>query len=159
VDQYPGYDEAEVREWWGVQDRRLAALTTGPGAVLVRSLMLVLRHKPATTSEISRQIRLEVDATDLFALYRQVGCPLLVFNATAAEDGWLRKRLVGKGAALVAAYRLGIGRDLAALAADNPLVSWVEVDATHMVIKTHPELVAEHVTAFLQRRGATEASR
>jgi pimeloyl-ACP methyl ester carboxylesterase len=150
VEQYLGCDEAEVRAWWAQQQRRLDRMTTGPGGVLLRALMVVLRQKPATTMETSRQVHAEVDGEDLFALYREVRCPLLVFNATAAEDRPAMRLLVGKGVPLLTAYRRGLGRDLTALATDSPTTQWVEVDATHMVIKTHPELVARHITSFLQ---------
>lgn len=151
VGQYPGHGEAEVREWWDQQDRRVDRLTRGWVAAALRGLLIVLRKRPATTPETTRQVVHEV-RPDPFALYRQLTCPLLVFNATAPEDRRPMKLLGGKGLALVGAYRQGLGRDLAALAADDPAVEVVELDATHMLIRTHPEPVGRHITAFLQPR-------
>jgi pimeloyl-ACP methyl ester carboxylesterase len=92
----------------------------------------------------------EVDAIDLFALYRELTCPLLVFNATAPENRRSMKLLAGGGLSLVAAYRKGLERDFAALAAERAQTEVATVDATHMLIRTHPELVARRITAFLQ---------
>ncbi|MGH7752474.1 MAG: alpha/beta fold hydrolase [Gemmatimonadales bacterium] len=152
VDQYPGYAEVEVRESWDRHQRRLDRLTRGPVGAALRGLLVVLGKKPATTATVLRQVTREVEELDPFARYEQLTCPLLVFNATAEEDRRLLKLLAAKGVALTRAYRQGLRRDLAALAADNPLVQAVEVDARHMLIRTHPELVAKHISDFLQPR-------
>jgi pimeloyl-ACP methyl ester carboxylesterase len=149
VEQYVGYDEAEVRQHWAKQDRRIDQLTNGIPAALIRGLLLALR-KPAVRPETARQVMREVDALDLFTLYRELTCPLLVFNATAPEDGRLMKRLAGDGGSFVGAYRKGLERDLALLAAERPRTEVATVDATHMLIRTHPELVARRITTFLQ---------
>jgi pimeloyl-ACP methyl ester carboxylesterase len=147
VDQYPGYDEAAVRLGWAKQDRRLRRLTSGLPAIAVRALMRALR-KPAVAAETVRQVIAESQALDLFALYRQVTCPLLVFNATAAEDRRVMKLWAGDGVSLARAFRQGLAHDLAALAAERPMTEIATVDATHMLIKTHPELVAQRIRAF-----------
>jgi pimeloyl-ACP methyl ester carboxylesterase len=152
VDQYPGYDETEVLAWWDQHQRRVDRLLRGPGAVLLKGVMLVLRKEQTSTADAARQVMAEVDELDLFDLYRRLSCPLLVFNATAPEDRRAMKVLVGKGLAMVGAYRRGLRRDLAALALERPTVEVVELDATHMLIRTHPEVVARHITGFLTTR-------
>ncbi|MCW2573252.1 MAG: hydrolase [Frankiales bacterium] len=149
VEQYPGYDEADVRRHWAQQDRRIDRLTSGVPAAVIRRLLLALR-KPAVRPETARQVMREVDAIDLFALYRELRCPLLVFNATAPEDRRSMKLLAGEGLSLVAAYRKGLERDFASLAAERAQTEVATVDATHMLIRTHPELVARRITSFLQ---------
>ncbi len=88
---------------------------------------------------------------DLAALYSQLRCPLLVVNAVAVEQSRLRKLWAGDGLRLVEAYREGLGHDLATLAAQRPGTEVVTVDAPHMLVRTHPELVAQHVSRFLTR--------
>lgn len=158
VDQYVGYDEDDVRQQWAHQQARVDRLTTGAGAIAVRVLLTALRKKPTTTGETLRQVLREVDALDLFAMYAQLRCPLLVFNATATEDRGAMRIWAGKGLPLAAAYRRGLTRDLAALAADRDRVEVVTLDATHMLIRTHPELVADQITNFLQSRPLAEAT-
>jgi len=150
VDQYLGYEQAEVRALMHEQQKRLDRLTRGPVAALLRGMLTVLRKRPATSPRALRQVIQAVDSVDLFSLYRDVGCPLLIFNAIRPEERRTVKLLAGSGLALTRAYRRGLSRDLAKLAAANDQVTVVEVDATHMLIKTHPELVAENINAFWQ---------
>jgi pimeloyl-ACP methyl ester carboxylesterase len=149
VDQYVGFSESEVRQLWAQQDRRLARLTSGSVAVAIRALLFVLR-KHATSAETARQVMKEVDALDLFTLYRRLACPLLLFNATSPEVNRVAKLLAGKGLPMMGAYRQGIGRDIAALAAEKEHTVAVTVAATHMLIRTHPEVVASHIEDFLR---------
>jgi len=156
VDQYVGCDEAEVRALWAHQQRRLDRLTRGVAAIAVRSLLVVLGKPPATTGAIARQCLREVEEQDLFALYRALDCPLLVFNAVAPEQHPAKQVLAGKALPFVAAYRQGLARDLAALAADDERVEVATVDATHILIRTHPDLVAQRIAAFLQPQAAVD---
>jgi len=157
VDQYVGYDEAAVRLGWDHQQHRIDRLTSGVRAAALRALLILLR-KSAIAPDTRRQVMQESAAIDLFALYRQLSCPLLVFNATAPEERRLMKLWAGQGLPLVRAYRQGLRRDLAALAADSELVEAVEVDAGHMLIRTHPEVVARHIAAFVQHRAPQTSS-
>lgn len=148
-DQYAGLNDAQVRVAWTAQDRRVEQLTSGPVAIALRGLLRVLR-KPTVSAETVREVRREVDALDLFAMYRRLEGPLLVFNATATEDRRAMQLWAGSGIALAAAYREGLAQDLAALTAERPGTEVATVDAQHMLIRTHPELVARHITDFLQ---------
>src|SRR5206468_2564114 len=98
VDQYVGYGESEVRNLWAQGQRRLDRLTTGVGALAVKGLLVALRKNPTTTAATLRRVTQEVETIDLFELYGQLTCPLLVFNATAPENGRLMKLLAGNGA-------------------------------------------------------------
>jgi pimeloyl-ACP methyl ester carboxylesterase len=153
VEQYVGYDEGEVRQWWRQQDRRIERLTGGTVAAALRLLLFMLR-KHATAPETVRQVMREVDAIDLFPLYQRLTCPLILFNAVAPEERRAMKVLTGKGLPLVGAYRQGLGRDLAALAAEKERTVAVTLDATHMLIRTHPELVARHIQDVIPNRCA-----
>lgn len=147
--QYVGYDETEVRQAWARQDARVDRLTTGAGATVLRALLTVLGKKPPTTAITLRQVLHEVDAVDLFALYRQLECPLLVFNAVAPETRRAMRLWAGEGLELVTAYRQGLVRDLAALADEQGEVEVFTLDATHMLVRTHAADVARQITAFL----------
>ena len=154
-EQFEGYDEADVRALLHKQQRKVAWLTRGPVALALRGLLTVLGKRPASTPATMREVLGSVETLDLLALYRRVTCPLLVFNAVAADERLVVKLLAGdRGRALARAHRSGIRRDLAELAADHSNVEVAEVEATHMLVRTHPALVAEHVTRFLQGRSA-----
>jgi pimeloyl-ACP methyl ester carboxylesterase len=149
VDQYVGLDEHVVREHWEAQARRLDRLTRGVRALALRGVLHLLGKKPTSTGATIRQVTREVEGLDLFAWYRRLACPLLVFNATALETRPLMRLWAGKGVPMVAAFRQGLVRDLAALAEEKDHVRVVTVDATHMLVRTHPELVAREVASFL----------
>jgi pimeloyl-ACP methyl ester carboxylesterase len=84
----------------------------------------------------------------LFDLYRRVACPLLIFNCTGAmPSGMMPPELE----ALMAAYRRGLRRALAALAEEQPNVSVVELPEAHhnAVLTTEARATAKEVRAFL----------
>lgn len=148
-DQYVGYDEGQVLQGWATQDRRIDQLTTGRVATALRGVLRLLRQ-PVVAAETVTAVRREVDALDLFAMYRELRCPLLVFNAIATEERRVMRLWAGEGVALAEAYRRGLVRDLAALAAERPRTEVATVDASHMLIRSHPELVAQRIAEFLQ---------
>jgi pimeloyl-ACP methyl ester carboxylesterase len=84
----------------------------------------------------------------LFDLYRRVECPLLLFNCTGpTPEGILPPEME----ALMAAYRRGLRRALAELAAEQPNVSVVELpDAHHNAVLTgEARAASKEVRAFL----------
>lgn len=151
VDQYVGLDEADVRAWWATHQRLAARVSGGPIGLLLKAIAVVTRQQPPTSPETTRQVMAAVDSTDLFTLYRSVRCPLLVFNATADEDRRLMLLLMGNGLPFLRAYRQGLRRDFAALAQEQGTFQVAEMDATHMLIRTHPGRVARVIDAFLQQ--------
>ena len=149
-EQYVGYDDAQVREGWVAQDRRIDGLTTGVRGRALSALLRLLRQATVAAATVS-EVRREVDALDLFAMYRQLQSPLLVSNAVATEDRRVMRLWAGQGVQLAEAYRKGLVRDLEVLSAERPQTEVVTVDAGHMLIRTHPELVAQRITGFLQQ--------
>ena len=153
LDQYVGCSASEVRQAWATQERRFDQITRGARAVALKALLLALRQEHVAV-ETARQTKQEAAAIDLFELYEQISCPLLVFNAVSPRVSRISRVLAGSGPNLVGAFRQGLERDLAALAAANERTEVVTVDATHVLHRSHPELVAQHVTAFLQSTAA-----
>ena len=159
-EQFVGYDESEVQALLDKQQQKVAWLTRGPFAAVLRALLVAAGRRPATTPHTLRQVMHSVAALDLPALYRRVECPLLVFNATGPDERRLVRIIAGtRGLSLARAHREGIGRDLATVAADRPLLEIADVHAAHMLIRTHPQLVADRITDFFDRIEAAPPAR
>ncbi|MFF4601709.1 alpha/beta fold hydrolase [Streptomyces sp. NPDC001339] len=85
---------------------------------------------------------------DLFALYRRVTRPLLIARALRPNPPvpgvppWVDE--------LMAAYVVGLRRDLDELARSRPNVSVAGVDGTHAMVLERPEEVAGLVAEFVQ---------
>lgn len=150
-DQYVGKDPAAAARWIDAQQARARDLVDGR---LARALRLVgrLRGVAPAHPEAIAAIMTVVRDLDLIALYREVGCPLQVFNAHTPSRA-LAAWLVSDPEQMAAAQRAGIQRDLGALSRSNPNVVLTELDASHMLIRTHPAQTAALMTAFLRDRG------
>lgn len=85
---------------------------------------------------------------DIVAWHRACPRPSLAFNAVAPSTGVLGRLLGRDMARMQVAHRQGLRRDLALAAEESPLVSVVEVDATHSLVLTHPEVVARAMDEF-----------
>jgi pimeloyl-ACP methyl ester carboxylesterase len=90
----------------------------------------------------------QINALDLYEVYRGVRCPLLLFNANGIDPMTNIEGLEWIGP-VMAAYRSGIARDFAALEAECDHVSVVTVDAPHLLVITHPEETAALITSFV----------
>jgi len=135
--RFPGEDDAPVaREL----DRFADGLPT-----LARLLTSRTRQaREGTNVEVLRLLH----GADVVAWHRDAPCPSLAFNAVAPGSkvyGWLLGRDMAR---LQLAHRRGLRRDLAALAQANALVRVAEVEATHYLIGSHPDLVAEAIDEF-----------
>jgi pimeloyl-ACP methyl ester carboxylesterase len=97
--------------------------------------------------EFTRSLIADVEELDLFAVYRRVACPLLVYQAIAAAPA--PPGLPSWWEEMMAAHRLGLARDLEALAEAFPHVQVHAVDATHALILEQPELIAAELIAFI----------
>lgn len=88
-----------------------------------------------------------LDALDMFAVHQAVPCPLLIFNAYGDDPigGLPGMEWVAE---LLRAYRTGLSVDLDALAAQRPNVRIAPVDATHYLIFSHADFVAEQIAEF-----------
>jgi pimeloyl-ACP methyl ester carboxylesterase len=153
-EQYVGEDSAAVTAF---HDR---AVRMAPHTLLGRVIDPALKRLPAVRK--SRDMLLEsiaaVREMDVLALHREVECPTLAFNCIAPMRG-LTKHLVGaEGARLLRSYKHGLRRDLAVLVDERPNLTVIELDATHNVIATDPDLVAQHIAAFVGEGAISRAS-
>lgn len=155
VEQYVGCDPDVVRAWWAASQRRVERLTSPLPSAVARLALRLRGRRPTTTPALLREVLHESERLDLFGSYETLACPLLVLNAAAPERRWWVRRLAGQGPDLVAALRRGLVRDLTALAAQRPGTEVVTVDAGHLLVRTHPGLVAEHLRRFLTAPAVT----
>lgn len=87
--------------------------------------------------------REQMNAVDLFAVFAAVECPLLVCAASAnLAEAELH-------AALMAAYRRGVERDLTAAARANRRLRAEWLPASHAVVQEQPGLLAALIKEFL----------
>lgn len=107
------------------------------------------------TKETMDGVMESVDTTDLFDLYRECRCPLLIFNAARHNPA----ALAAQGAdpelgEMMATRRQQLGSALEALAAENDHIEIATVDATHNLIAEIPREIARIVRSFLERTAA-----
>lgn len=174
VAQYHGCSPDEVRAAWHRMRELAAALLPPPVAVAELEALCATAARaardqglpPATTtallrrayrpaeegvlrfhpgSQQQRELLDAVAALDLPAAYRSATCPLLVVRATVTEA------VDPATAGLLSAYGVGLARELAAVAAEQPLLQVRELEVTHGLVGTHPDLVAGVVEDFLSR--------
>ncbi len=113
-----------------------------------RSLLTFIGNAVEELPEPLAQMMGEVDALDLFTVYRATRAPLLVVCGVAdGSGGFLPEHL----AAAWADYRAWVWRELATLAAQVPLVSVVSLPTGHDVHRQDPaallRLVTDRLTA------------
>lgn len=147
-EQYVGKDPALVAAWQRECRARAAKLTQGPVMKVAGLVGRLAGKKPVDPVAVSAITSL-VDELDLVRMYGEVAGPLQVFNAYAPTTG-LSARVLKDPDGYFAAYRDGIRRDLTALAELKPGLVLSELDATHMLILTHPQQTAELLSTFLQ---------
>jgi pimeloyl-ACP methyl ester carboxylesterase len=103
------------------------------------------RIRPALGG-IGSEILAQAEAFDMLDLYSRVQCPVLIVNGMAAELGagpaWIKE--------LMAAYRKGIERDLAALAGRQRNVRAVNLAASHALVFEQPPAIAREILTFLR---------
>ncbi|MGP3924712.1 alpha/beta fold hydrolase [Streptomyces sp. 8N616] len=96
--------------------------------------------------ERALEMQAAMDGLDLFALYPRVRRPLLICRAQRPNPPtpglpWFDE--------LMAAYTVGLDRDLAAMARTQSQVTVEGVDATHAMLLEKPGEVAERIHTFL----------
>ena len=84
---------------------------------------------------------------DMFDLWTNTPTPLLIFNATGDDPMAQLPDMEWMGD-VMAAYRRGLTRDLAALATSKPSIEIAPIDASHWLIVTHQQEVADRMIAF-----------
>ncbi len=149
-EQYLGKDPELVAAWIRTTQARAAELTKSKPVRLLRFVGRLLGNPPPHPDAVAAILAL-TEGRDLMTAYREVSAPLLVINATAPSTGLLVRLMKGDPEGYVASYRLGISRDVSALAQERPGVELAEIHATHMLIRTHPEETARVVADFLGR--------
>ena len=102
------------------------------------------QSKEGTTTAV---LRLLHDA-DVVAWHRAAPCRSLAFNATAPAGRAVRLLMGDDMTRMQDAHRAGLRRDLAVAAQEQPLLTVVEVDATHGLCRTQPAVVAGEIRAF-----------
>src|SRR5215471_2515385 len=131
------------------QQRMLAAQFGAPEEMFVESINRALRRehgvvylRPSPTG-LAREILADAEAFDMFALYSEVRCPVLLVAGTEPDPGPDQE--------LMAAYRAGLRRDLERLAVGYPNVTVEFIKGGHGLIFEHPEDLANRIEAFLNR--------
>lgn len=109
-------------------------------------------------AELLAQVRQELLADEMFALFERVRSPLLVCAAgvelpvmtgdgpSSGEDAAGTAELMTE---LMAAYRRGIDRDITAVSAVNPHVTFTKVEASHGMVLERPAELADLIRGFL----------
>lgn len=141
ADRFVGQDVAEV-------EAHLTRTAAGDLPRTARVLSALTRQGRQGTS---RQVLAELDRTDVVAWHAAAPCPSLALHAVEAGAGAVSRLLGEQMRRLQRAHQEGLSRDLAALAAARSDVMVAEVAATHLVIRTHPQLVADAITSFHER--------
>lgn len=142
ADRYVGQDEAEV-------EAHLTRIAAGHlPSRMARCLAALTRQGRQGTS---RQVLAELHRADVVAWHAAAACPSLALHAVDVGTGPATRLLGSQMLGLQRAHHEGLSRDLAALAGSRPDVMVVEVAATHGLIRTHPQVVADAITAFHER--------
>ena len=89
----------------------------------------------------------ELNEIDLFEVWRAVPCPLQIFNCVGDDPQY---EAMGFGE-LFTAYRNGLKRDFAALAAEIPTIDIATVDKTHISVIFEPDEAAEKMATFVTK--------
>jgi len=131
------------------QQRALAEQFGAPEEMFVESINRTLRRedgiaylRPSPTG-LGREILADAEAFDMFALYPELRCQVLVVAGTEPDPG--------ADPELMAAYRLGLRRDLERVAANNAKVTVQFLKGGHGLLFEHPDDLAIRVAAFLSK--------
>jgi pimeloyl-ACP methyl ester carboxylesterase len=111
---------------------------------------------PAASEEEARRRDEMMDVLrelDMFGLWRAVTVPLQIFNAYGPDPMATSVEGMEWYGDVMSAYRRGLGRALAALAASVPTITITPIDAAHFLIVTHPEEVAARMIEFVSTSG------
>jgi pimeloyl-ACP methyl ester carboxylesterase len=108
----------------------------GPDVAAHRNLVTFIDNAVEELPEPLAQLMGEVDALDLFAVYRRIQAPLLVVCGTAEGTGDLLPEPLR---ASWAAYRAWVWRELTEVAREVPLFSVASLPTGHDVHREDPE--------------------
>jgi pimeloyl-ACP methyl ester carboxylesterase len=145
----PGVAERYLDEDAALVTERLNRIATGE--LPSRVARLLASRSRQSREGTTRQVLGVLHGADVVAWHREAPCRSLAFNAIAPVGNLIRRVLGEEMARLQDAHRQGLRRDLAALARGRTQVSVVEVQATHALVKTHPDDVASAIRDFHRR--------
>jgi pimeloyl-ACP methyl ester carboxylesterase len=131
---YLDMTEAEVHEAWAAMDE-------------AQRPMLEMLNKPRLVAMLD-----DINALDMFAVWRSVPCPFLMFNCVADDPQY--DAMGPNGARMFRAYRSGLQRDFAALALERPSFHVADVDKTHLTVVMEPADTAEKMATFVTNYAA-----
>lgn len=127
-ENYLDMTEAEVHAAWIDMDAQQAPMLESLG-------------KPRLVAMLD-----DINELDMFATWRSVDSPFLMFNCVADDPQYAA--MGPNGAQMFQAYRAGLKRDFAALAAERPSFQVANVDKTHLTVVMDPEEAAALMTGF-----------
>lgn len=128
---YIDMTEAEVHEAWEAMDA-------------MQLPMLEQMDKPRLVAMLD-----DINELDMFALWRSVPCPFLMFNCVADDPQYAA--MGPNGAQMFKSYRAGLTRDFDALATEMSNFEVAHVDKTHLTIVMEPDECAEKMATFVAK--------
>jgi pimeloyl-ACP methyl ester carboxylesterase len=130
------------------QQRALAAKFGAPESMFVESSERMLRAGPEgraflrpSPTGVGTTMLAEAEAVDMFNLYREVSCPILIIAGTKPDPG--------ADPELMAAYRVGLRLDLEHVDRQLPNVTVELVEGGHGLLFEHPKELVDRVIDFL----------
>lgn len=128
-ENYLDMTEAQVYEAWADMDAQ-------------QKPMLDAMNKPRLVAMMD-----DIENLDMFATWRAVDCPFLMFNCVADDPQYAA--MGENGAAMFRAYRHGLRRDFDALAATRPSFHVDHIEKTHLTVVMEPQELAEKMATFV----------
>ena len=133
------------------QQRALAARFGAPESMFVESTDRMLRAgadgqtflRPSPTG-IGASMLADAEQFDMFRLYREVLCPVLIVAGTEPDPG--------ADPELMATYRQGLRIDLNRVARELPNLTVEFIDGGHGLLFEHPGELVEQISGFLNTR-------
>jgi pimeloyl-ACP methyl ester carboxylesterase len=138
------------------QQKAVAARVGAPEDVFLEGVHRMLEIRDGKTylrpspSGLGGEIYAALEAIDMYAVYREMACPLLLFTA---EDPNLAPPGPAWMGELMRAFRLGQRRDLEAIAGDKPNVRLQTVRGSHGLLFERPHEIADATLDFLKSDG------
>ncbi len=128
-ENYVDMTEPEVHEAWEAMDA-------------MQLPMLEAMNKPRLVAMLD-----DINDLDMFATWRAVDCPFLMFNCVADDPQYAA--MGENGAQMFRAYRQGLTRDFDALAAERPSFHVDHIEKTHLTVVMEPQELAEKMATFV----------
>ncbi len=145
------------------QQRALASQFGAPEALFVEGLQRGLEvrgdgtHLRPDPGGLGAEIYASLDEVNMFDLYREISCPLLLFNAVDPPGGRAAPLGLAWIGELTAAFRRGQTRDLEALAQSKGNVTVKTIEGTHGLLFEQTEAITTATLAFLDANRARPA--